>query len=404
MGKKNKSVSITEEIKTISKPTICLNMIVKNEAKNIVETLDNLSKYILFDYWVICDTGSTDTTKELITDWFKERDIKGELIDDEWKNFSHNRTRALQNAFGKTDYLLIWDADDRIRGEFKLPFTFEKSNTKPVPLFDMYSLRMGKDYTWERPLILNNKKKFKYVGVTHEYLEGDEPNISSAKIEGDYYIDAGTFGCRSQNPNKYYDDAITLEREFECEIIEEGKLAPRYAFYCAQSWRDTGKEEYIDNSITWYKKVLDLNGWLQEKFVACINLGNFYIKKSDVLMACKYWLKSLEYDAERIEGVVLTMDAYRIFDNHISVVLLYHKYKNYNRNIGANKLFIDKTKYNGLLEYNYSISAFYVKGEEKIGYVNCKKILRENLLHQVFLTSTENNLKIYETNKKKEIQ
>jgi len=397
MGKKNKSVSITEEIKTKSQPTICLNMIVKNEAKNIVETLDNLSKYILFDYWVICDTGSTDNTKELITEWFNEREIKGELIDDEWRNFSHNRTRALQNAFGKTDYLLIWDADDRIKGDFKLPW-----GQKP-PLFDMYSLKLGEHYTWERPLLLNNKKKFKYVGVTHEYLEADEPNMTTAKLEGDYFVEAGTFGCRSQNPNKYYDDAITLEREFECEEIEGGKLSSRYAFYCAQSWKDTGKEEYIDNSITWYKKVLDLNGWLQEKFVACLNLGNLYIRKNDILSACKYWLKTIEYDAERIEGIVLAMDAYRVMDNHLLVILLYHKYKNYNRNIGNGKLFIDKTKYTGLLEYNYSISAYYVKGEEKIGYVNCKKILREKLLHQQFITSTETNLHCYEVNKKKEI-
>ena len=33
------------------KLSICLNMIVKNESKVIVKTLNNLSKYIEFDYW-----------------------------------------------------------------------------------------------------------------------------------------------------------------------------------------------------------------------------------------------------------------------------------------------------------------------------------------------------------------
>ena len=46
--------------------TICLNMIVKNEAHVILETLINLTSYIDFDYWVISDTGSTDNTKEII--------------------------------------------------------------------------------------------------------------------------------------------------------------------------------------------------------------------------------------------------------------------------------------------------------------------------------------------------
>ena len=53
------------------KKTICLNMIVKNESHIIIETLKNLCSYIDFSYWVISDTGSTDNTKELIIDFFK---------------------------------------------------------------------------------------------------------------------------------------------------------------------------------------------------------------------------------------------------------------------------------------------------------------------------------------------
>ena len=48
--------------------TICLNMIVKDEAHIITETLNNISKYI--DYWVISDTGSTDGTQDLIKNFF----------------------------------------------------------------------------------------------------------------------------------------------------------------------------------------------------------------------------------------------------------------------------------------------------------------------------------------------
>lgn len=61
--------------------SVCLNMIVKNEAHIIVETLNNLCSYINFEYWVISDTGSTDNTKNLIQDFFSERKIPGELIE-----------------------------------------------------------------------------------------------------------------------------------------------------------------------------------------------------------------------------------------------------------------------------------------------------------------------------------
>ncbi len=97
-------------------PTICLNMIVKNESHIIKNTLENLCNKIKFDYWVICDTGSTDNTPQIIMDFFKNKSINGELFYDEWVNFAHNRTLALNRAYKKTQLLLVFDADDEIVG------------------------------------------------------------------------------------------------------------------------------------------------------------------------------------------------------------------------------------------------------------------------------------------------
>ena len=72
-------------------PTICLNMIVKNEAHVIRRCLDSVRPFI--DCWVIVDTGSTDGTQELIREVM--RDIPGELRERPWKNFAHNRNEAL---------------------------------------------------------------------------------------------------------------------------------------------------------------------------------------------------------------------------------------------------------------------------------------------------------------------
>ena len=96
----------------MSKNSICLNMIVKNEAHVIIKTLTNICSYINFSYWVISDTGSTDDTKSVITNFFKKNNIKGEIYDDKWKDFGYNRTVALAHAYNKSKYLLIFDADD----------------------------------------------------------------------------------------------------------------------------------------------------------------------------------------------------------------------------------------------------------------------------------------------------
>ena len=43
-------------------PSICLNMIVRNEGEIISQTLELLTKKIKISYYVICDTGSDDDT------------------------------------------------------------------------------------------------------------------------------------------------------------------------------------------------------------------------------------------------------------------------------------------------------------------------------------------------------
>ena len=89
------------------KKSICLNMIVKNEKHIIKETLDNLTKYINFSYWIISDTGSIDGTQEFIKEYFIEKNIPGELFQDEWQDFAYNRNKAIEHAFNKSDYLFF---------------------------------------------------------------------------------------------------------------------------------------------------------------------------------------------------------------------------------------------------------------------------------------------------------
>jgi glycosyltransferase involved in cell wall biosynthesis len=52
-------------------PSLCLNMIVKNESKIITRLFDSVLSII--DCYCICDTGSTDNTVEIITTYFKKK-------------------------------------------------------------------------------------------------------------------------------------------------------------------------------------------------------------------------------------------------------------------------------------------------------------------------------------------
>ena len=90
-------------------PTLCLNMIVKNESRIIKRLLESV--YNIIDIYCICDTGSTDNTIDIITSFFEEKNIPGKIISEPFKNFEYNRTISLQSCVGMSDYVLLLDAD-----------------------------------------------------------------------------------------------------------------------------------------------------------------------------------------------------------------------------------------------------------------------------------------------------
>ncbi|WP_066080669.1 glycosyltransferase, partial [Bergeriella denitrificans] len=224
-------------------------MIVKNEAAIIEETLANILEHVPLTYWVISDTGSSDDTPERIERFFAARGIKGELHHHEWKHFGHNRQLALDAAKGKADYLFLFDADDRIYGDLGLDADTELNA-------DAYFLRMrgqhDKNRFYTRRLMLKNDLPWQWRGAVHEQLylppSAMRPN-SQVLVDGDYYVVSGRFGARSQNPQKYYDDALMMERYFDEN--DDRDLCAQNAFFCGQSYRDA---KMFDKAVEWYQK------------------------------------------------------------------------------------------------------------------------------------------------------
>jgi len=369
------------------KKTLCLNMIVKNESHIIEETLTNIMDQMELDYWVISDTGSTDNTQQIIKDFFKKNNIPGELFEDEWKNFGHNRSVSLSHAYNKTDYLFIFDADDKIMG--KLVIDKEKIN------IERYDLQFGNELIFFRPVLITNRKYWKYEGVLHEYLSPIDPILTSEILSGDYYIDPRSLGARNNLKDKYENDAAILTKAFEEETNED--LKKRYAFYAAQSYRDCNQ---IDKSIEWYLKVLNLNNWEQEKYYSCLMIGSLFSKKNDFENAVKFLTLSHKYDHERLEGIVMAMELCFKKDMHTLVHSLYQTYKDTKVNF-VKKLFVTNTYYNSHMDFYNSISAYYIN-ELESGYQSIKNIINDNKIDENKKLLTFNNLQFYHSLLKKD--
>ena len=158
-------MEITEKI------TICLNMIVKNESKIITRLFDSLHSII--DCYCICDTGSTDNTKETITNYFNEKNIPGKIVDVPFKNFGYNRTKALQEARNTATYILLLDADMTLT----IKSNFNKSSLKK----DVYSVQQGNStFKYFNTRLVLGSLDVKCVGPTHEYYDLPKGDINGA--------------------------------------------------------------------------------------------------------------------------------------------------------------------------------------------------------------------------------
>ena len=329
-------------------PTICLNMIVKNESHIILKTLEKLCSKIQFSFWVICDTGSTDNTKEIICDFFKSKNIPGELYIDQWKNFAHNRTLALQRAYKKTDLLLVFDADDEIVGDIEMP----RVN---ATIYDEYHLKFGSQAgtAYTRVLLINNTKRFVYQSVLHEFICCLEPNATNTVIEGNYFVVSGRSGNRSLDPEKYLKDAKVLEAAHAEALLKKDPLYYRYAFYCANSYKDYGS---FEEAIKWYKITLSQGNWEQEKYMSCLSIYDCYDKLNQKETGFFYLVKAFSYDTERVECLYPLLVHYCCEGQNKIAYNYYLNVKDYYENhyLSANmnkKLFVAIDKYNFYVPY-----------------------------------------------------
>jgi glycosyltransferase involved in cell wall biosynthesis len=202
--------------------TVCLNMIVKNEAPVIRRCLESVLPFI--DTWLISDTGSSDDTQEIIRETLYQKE--GTLVNSPWVNFGHNRSQAIKLARDQADYLLFIDADE----ELILPAgTHDKSLTG-----DAYYLEVLYGNTrYSRCALVSTKLDWYWKGAVHEYLECRQP-FKIQKLPG-VQIKVNHDGARSRDPDTYRRDAELLQSELQIDPSDT-----RSAFYLAQSYRDAG--------------------------------------------------------------------------------------------------------------------------------------------------------------------
>lgn len=289
-----------------NKPTLAFATMCKNEESVIRGTLDSLAPHI--DYLVFVDTGSTDKTVEIVEQFMKDTGIPGEIHVDEWVEFDYNKTKMMEHAFGKADYIVHLDSHMHLQGDFE--FTADMAGK------DSYDIEQRRgSSTFASTILWKGDLRWRFVGVRHTIMKCDSrPNGNYSKgTIPNCWIQHGAGGMGSRtttDPNKYGKDAKALEGQFWKVIADDPDgIAYRSIFYAAQSWFD--QRDY-QNSINWYTLYTKLKDtWFEEEFEANLKIAKCRINLGQSISKIKPFIdRAIQIEPERAEP-------YALFARHV---------------------------------------------------------------------------------------
>jgi glycosyltransferase involved in cell wall biosynthesis len=303
-------------------------MIVRDEAAIIERCLSSVLD--LVDTWVICDTGSRDTTPSIVEHVLDS--MPGALHHTTWVDFGHNRSELMRLAQGSAEYLLLLDAD----------MTIEQRAPLPDLACDAYVLRESGALDFGILRLVRGDRYWWYEGATHEYLctdgqfEQEEIDAWSVRHHGD----------GSSREGKLLRDLGLLKR-----AVAGSEPSRRSAFYLAQTYRDLGRRT---PAITWYRKRVELGGWEEEVFYANLQEGILRLEDG-VESAAGVLLEAWQRRPSRAEPLYYLARAYRE-QGDLTVAHLF-AHKGLEISYSADLLFVHRWIYEWGLRLEHAVAA-----------------------------------------------
>ncbi|MFC5078938.1 glycosyltransferase family 2 protein [Vibrio thalassae] len=168
---------------TVTKPTLAVAMIVKNESKHLRACLETVQGWV--DEIVILDSGSTDDTKA-IADEFKAKFH----LNAQWPGFGPQRRLAQSHV--ESDFVFWLDADERVTPELKKSIIEAVEKNQPSIIYQFARLswvfgRFIKHCGWypDKVLRLYPTKLTQYDdSLVHEKVETNN-NMNIETLNGD---------------------------------------------------------------------------------------------------------------------------------------------------------------------------------------------------------------------------
>ncbi|MDP4099416.1 glycosyltransferase [Paenibacillus sp. P96] len=159
---------------------LSLCMIVKNEEKWLPQCLESIKDVV--DEIIIVDTGSTDRTKEIASEY------GAVIFDYEWNDsFADARNYGLEQAKG--EWILWLDADEQVDPEEREHLRDVLSHPecyfgriKVVNYYGTYPISYDRSHIMNQYRLFRNDPKLRFTGAIHEQLNIESLDLTASSV------------------------------------------------------------------------------------------------------------------------------------------------------------------------------------------------------------------------------
>ena len=263
-------------------PTISLCMIVKNEEMHIARCLDSVAK--LVDEIVIVDTGSTDKTVEIVSNYTSN------IYSHSWTDdFSDARNYSFSKA--SMDYCMWMDADDILEETQQDKFLQLKQSLSSDTDMVMMKYHTAFDeagtpsFSYFRERWIRNCHDYRWLGAVHEVIPPSGKVIYSDIAISHKKLNAG-------NPDRNL-------KIYQKLLADQKTLEPRQQYYYG---RELYYHKQYEEAISVLEQfLLAPEGWVENKIEACSICANCYFGLGQEQSGLATLLRSMSFDLPRAE-------------------------------------------------------------------------------------------------------
>lgn len=270
-----------------TKISACL--IVKNEEINLERCLASIRPHV--DEIVVVDTGSSDRTPEIARRYADRFEVFTGCNDSDGliADFSMARQRSLDLA---TRPWAMWvDGDDEVVGAENLASVVEEHELSrgQNPALVFFSYEYGHDEfgnvvcLQDRERLFSPKDAFRWHGPVHEVLGAVIPGTVK------FRTDKVKIVHRRHLSKKIIEEGRNL-RILKAHYARHGESDVRQLYYLGLEYGNVGD---IGSAIRFHKRYVELSGWDDERFLACLKIADHYQSIGDHETAVEWGTKAM---------------------------------------------------------------------------------------------------------------